>query len=224
MDHFKELYSSTLTRIGLGCVAIATTVANIPYAADMVFDLEKAIVVAVAIATWLGSEIMSFKPTPHQHDIDLRNKLRSLMEPYLHFLLNHNFEGSFHRRDLQGIHKISTDWVGVTYQFQDRAIQARWVPIREKIAELSSHVASNSHFLDRSVEWIDFKNEDDKEHVIGLTKRTYQNMEKANRLASEIYRELESLEALCLKRLGAVSLQERQEEQESSIEGLNQGT
>jgi hypothetical protein len=211
MERLKELYSSILTRIGLGCAAIATTLANIPSAANLTFDLGKAMVVAGAIAAWLGSEIMSFKPAPHQHDIDLRNKLRSLMEPYMHFLRNHDFGGSFHKRHLQGIHKISTDWVGVTYQFQDRTIQARWVPIREKIAELSSHVASNSHFLDGSVESISFKNENDKEHVTGLTEKTYQNMEKANRLASEIYRELESLEAVCLKRIGAASLQEQQE-------------
>ncbi len=211
MERLKELYSSILTRIGLGCAAIATTVANIPSAANLTFDLGKSMVVAGAIAAWLGSEIMSFKPAPHQHDIDLRNKLRSLMETHMHFLCNHHFEGSFHRRNLQGIHKISTDWVGVTYQFQDRAIQARWVPIREKIAELSCHVAWNSYILDGLVDTISFKNDNDKEHVIGLTTETSQNMGKANRLASEIYYELESLEALCLKRLGAASVQEQQE-------------
>ena len=215
MEHFKDLYSSVLARIGLGCAAIATTVVNMPPATNLAFDLEKTIVVAGAIIAWLSSEIMSFKPAPHQHDIDLRNRLRSLMKPDMDFLRDHDFGGTFHRRSLTGIRRISVDWVGVAHQFQDRAIQARWVPIQKKIAELSSHVALNSHFLDNSVKRINFKNDNDK--ATGITEQTYQNMETANRLASEIYNELESLEALCLKRIGAASLQERQEEEDEEF-------
>jgi hypothetical protein len=67
---FKDSYSSVLSRIGLGCVAIATTAASLPLADNLIFDSEKTIAIATLIGAWIGAEISSYKAAPHQHDVD----------------------------------------------------------------------------------------------------------------------------------------------------------
>jgi hypothetical protein len=58
--------------------------------------------------------------------------------------------------------------------------------------------------LDKQPEFLNFKNYADVND--GLTQQTYLNMQLANTLATEIFEGLEALEAVCLRRLGAVSL------------------
>jgi hypothetical protein len=202
---FKDFYSSVLSRIGLGCVAIATTAASLPLAGNLIFDSEKTITIATLIGAWIGAEISSYKAAPHQHDVDLRNKLRSLVAPKLAFLRDHDFGGTFDISSVESIREISATWLGTSYQFQDRAIQKQWVPIRQKIGDLSHHIGINAHCVNGSAVLFNFKNRVDE--LDGLTAATKSNMEKANRLANEIHDGLESLEKLCLKRVGAVSLE-----------------
>jgi hypothetical protein len=195
-EAFKEFYTSVVGRVCLGLVAIATTVANIPLAENLRFDLQKALVVAIAIGAWIGSELVSFKPSPHLHDIDLRNKLRTLITPHLYFLKNQNFEATFTRDEL------SIVWTGVSYDFQDRSLQTPWQQVRMKILDLYNHIGINAHHITGAPELFSFKNDGDRN---GVSDKTEKNMKKANRLATEIYDELERLEKLCLKKLGAFS-------------------
>jgi hypothetical protein len=203
-EYFKDLYSAVLTRIGLGFIAILITVANVPFADHLIFDLGKAIIVAVAIGAWVSAEIMSYKSAPHQHDVDLRNSLRTLVVNKLGFLRDHHFGGPFNTSSVAWIDKISETWIGVTYQFQDRAIQKQWAAIREKIEHLYHHIGINAHYFRDSTVMKSFNRKLNEEN--DFSEETRLNMDRANLLATEIYVGFEGLEALCLRRLGGATL------------------
>ena len=197
---FKALYGSVLTRIGLGAVAIATTVANIPHAGNLEFDLEKFLAVSAAVIAWVGAEWMSWNPGPHPHDVELRNRLFSLLRPEMEFLRDHDFGNSFNIDELKSLRKVAATWDGVSYRFRDQKIEKQWGATLQRIKAFSAFVAMNSQMLPTSAKLASFKSEGD--NGWNLSDATQKNVVQANTAATEIYDNLEKIEDICLQRIG----------------------
>lgn len=198
----KDALGSFAARLFLGSMALMVTVANLPLAENLQFDFGKAAAVAGAVSAWVASEWASLRTNPHPHDVKLRNKIFSRIQYELEFLRDHDFGGSFNIDDLKGIRYIAGVFDGVQYQFRDKKVEEKWSPLLGRIRSFSNFVALNSHMLTGSAKIASFKTDQDRETGI-VSEATEATIQQANEQASSIHRDLEALEDLCLRRIGA---------------------
>lgn len=197
-DHFKGVYS----RIGLGLFAIITSLYSVFTDYSYEFDFEKFIGLLVAVAAWLTSEILSYDKPPSSHDIFLRNMIVNKLHDKMKFLLEHDLGGSFRDVDISPFHDVGENWSGVKYQFVDKELQKEWRVCLNKIREFSQFIAFNAHFVNNT-RLINFKTEYDRLH--GIQKTTWDKINEANSMATEIYERLQKIEELSIKKFGAPS-------------------
>lgn len=96
------------------------------------FDPAKGFAVLVTGLAWLFAELAGL-PKMSDHDRTLFNSIfENIRDREKSLLRDHDFGAGFAHGDSEGIRTLSS-WAGVNYQFDDKAMQARWVPVKADI-------------------------------------------------------------------------------------------
>jgi hypothetical protein len=86
---------------------------------------------------------------PHPHDVELLEKVRRQLSLGLRrFLGQHSFGTPYPLAVLDPLHEMTEDWVGAAYEFHDEVLQASFVNVRTRAAELGRLVLERIYPMD----------------------------------------------------------------------------
>lgn len=200
----KEAISSVAGRLFLGLVAMATIVVGLPLQEKLVFDPEKALGIATALAAWFAAEWLSWDRKPHPHDIELRRSIFSLANPVMPFLRDYDLGASFQWARLNGLIELHEDYIGARYQFVDKRLQKEWFELQIRLGQFIDFTSHKSFPTEGGNGFNSFLTRRDASGII--SKETLEIIHTANQMATDLYKRFDALEALSLVRLGAYKI------------------
>jgi hypothetical protein len=106
-------------------------------------DPAKLVACILTGSAWIASELASAVPKVSEHDRGLFRRITEILnDDALTFLMQHDFAINFNTAYTAPVIEIS-EWHGPQYQFNDSAIQKRWVKLWSRILSLSNLYGSN---------------------------------------------------------------------------------
>ncbi|MFL6763938.1 MAG: hypothetical protein ACJ8FO_01940 [Sphingomicrobium sp.] len=168
------------------------------------FDPGKAATFIAALAAWLYAELFTDEPRLDAHDQELAARVYAIMgDADVKFLQDHDFGGSWLKRDLDPVYSLAHLAESVNAEFNNSKLQAKFESLRgtvRRFAAMMAHGAS-PFGTGPSPDTMMFSMIPDQEHASEeWSERTNTRVKEANDLATELADELATFYRLLRKR------------------------
>lgn len=170
------------------------------------FDPGKAVGFLTPMAFWLYAELFADEGGMDAHDQELATRIHAIMgEDDVRFLKEHDFGGTWLKRDLDPAYKLADLTRSVNAEFNDSKLQARFQRLAETVRRFANMMSLNaSPFgLGPSPDTLPFSMIPDSERASEeWSERTINRVKEANDLGTELASEISEFYRL-LRRKGA---------------------
>lgn len=137
---WRKIGHGALARITLGVVSIVAIVSGVNPQWGTFAPLSL-LAIVVPVMGWLTAEIFAEADANRQvsaHDRGLYEvHLQAFTEADLEFLHNHDFGAPYDRSDSRPVSRFVQNWVGASYEFQNRRLNAKLVTCKNVARKLS---------------------------------------------------------------------------------------
>ncbi len=141
---------------------------------------------------------------PHPHDVELLEKVRRQLSLGLRRFLNqHSFGTPYPFAMLDPLHEMNADWVGAAYEFHDEVLQASFVEVRTRAAELGRLVLERVYAMDANPSMGSPKTGVDRAQ--GIQPGTLDAIRAMDRIASELSDAIDDFDRLARDRVRVAS-------------------
>lgn len=138
-------------------------------------------------------------PEPHPHDVRLLEQVYATLPlAFRQFLAQQDFGVQFRASRLNPLHEIA-EWVGATYEFNDRIIQDRFALVRQYAEELTELTSGHLYTYGENPQVASAKNERDRAH--GTQPATRTTIREMNAAALHLAKALDDFEITARERI-----------------------
>lgn len=173
-----DVLGSTYARLAAGTAAISAGLYPIPITDNLVFDLQKFLILSAAISAWIWTEIKSIDVHPNEHDIALFKRYVALLSDPIDFARHHDFGNSFWDSAIRNFIVFVDQWNGPTCNFADHKLQRSWLTVSKNVNELQYIISHQCGYLPQSETMLTVKNMED----IRTGQRSQQTLDAAEKL------------------------------------------
>lgn len=146
-SRIRDTLRTPIGRVGLGSFALATGAVALWPAPDAVFDPAKALTFVAAVAVWLFAELFPDQSAGARaetselaaHDQELASRIHAIAtDDHVRFLKEHDFGGSWIKRDLDPVYELANFTRNATAEFNDPEIQEMFAGLGKTVRRFAN--------------------------------------------------------------------------------------
>jgi len=190
----RQRLKTPVARVGLGLATIIALAVGLWPAPSATFDPEKASVFVTALAVWLYAEIFADEGGIDAHDKELADRIYSTMrDDDVRFLREHDFGGSWLKRDLDPLYNLAHLAESVNSEFNDPKVQSSFASVAKTARRFATMMAYGAWPIGAapSPDTMAFSMIPDQERASEeWSDRTNTRVKEANDLATELAKQI----------------------------------